>query len=112
MNRKNIYNTKESGVFHFMIFKNREDFTAVCLDLDLVEYGKNFKSLQNSIQEAAISYLKAVKIKNLPDSYLNKPPKQEYLKKLDNINFTKKIECFETSAFVNQSYKGNNYCYA
>jgi len=67
------YNTKERGVFHFIITKHKDDdFIAVCLNLDIVEYGKDPKALRESITEAAFSYLETVRTKDLSDKNLNK----------------------------------------
>ena len=82
---KIVYNTKESGIFHFIVFKDKDDYTAVCLNLNIVEYGKNPEELKKSIQEAAFSHLGAIRKKNLPDKYLNIPAPKRYWDKLKEV---------------------------
>ncbi len=76
---KGQYNTKEQGLFNFLIYKEDGDYVAVCLNLDIVEYGKDPHKLMESIQEAAASHLEAVRKKNLPDDYLNISTDKKYL---------------------------------
>jgi len=86
---KYTYNTKEKGVFYFLILKDKDndDFIAVCLNLDIVEYGKNPETLKESITEAAFSYLEAVRAKNLSDDNLNKFAPDKYLNSfLDEVD--------------------------
>jgi len=74
-----IYNTKEKGIFYFLIFKEKDkDFAAVCLNLDIVEYGNNPEILLESIKEAAFSHLGAVRKNKLSDDNLNKVAPQKY----------------------------------
>jgi hypothetical protein len=62
---KVTYNTKKNGLFRFLVFQNQDkDYEGVCLELNIVEFGKNPDKLMESIQEA-------VKKKNLPDDCLN-----------------------------------------
>jgi hypothetical protein len=79
-------NTKEKGIFRFILFKEKAEYVAVCLDLNIIEYGKNPKELGESIVEAAFSYLESVKSKNLSDEYLNQPAPDKYWKKMSKIN--------------------------
>lgn len=80
-----FYNTKEQGVLHFIYFKEGSEHVAVCLNFDLVEYGKNPEELRKSIEEAAQSYLEAVKKTKLPDDYLNVPTNPKYIQILKDI---------------------------
>jgi len=80
-----IYNTKEKGYFHYMIYKEGNEYVAVCLDFNLVEYGLDYKELEKSIVEAARSYLNAVRKKKLPDGYLNLPAEKKYIEKLKEM---------------------------
>ena len=78
MNLPAVYNTKERGRFYFIIFKEKEDFIAVCLNLNIIEYGKSPEKLKNSIEEAAQSHLKTIREKNLSDDNLNIPADKKY----------------------------------
>lgn len=80
---KLIYNTKERGIFYFLTFKDKDSgFVAVCLNLNIIEYGKDPEILKASITEAAFSYLEAVRAKNLSDENLNKIVPEKYLNAL------------------------------
>lgn len=72
-------NTKKSGALQFIVFREDDgDYCAVCLTLDLVEWGKDPSVLLNSIVEAAHSYVEGVIEHDLPDELLNKPASKMY----------------------------------
>ncbi len=71
-------NTKKKGVFYFILTKEGRDFIAVCLNLNIIEYGKNPEELKKSIQEAAFSHLEAVRDHDLSDEYLNVMAPKKY----------------------------------
>ena len=83
------WNTKEKGSFYFLLYKEKNDYVAVCLNLNLIEYGKNPKELWISIKEAAFAHLGAVRKKNLPDELLNSFAPQKFWKKLDDLRLKK-----------------------
>lgn len=87
-----IYNTKKRGVLIYIIYKEDEDYVAVCLNFNLVEYGKDPERLKKSIEEAALSYLKSVRKKNLPDEYLNLTPDDKHTKILKEIEFHEEVK--------------------
>ena len=78
-------NNKNKGFLRFLICKEGKDFVAVCLDLNLIEYGKDPLELQKSIEEAAVSYLETVKKEKLPDSFLNQSAPEKYWKKWEKF---------------------------
>jgi len=80
-------NTKEAGQFRFIIYKRPGDkyFTGVCLDLDIVEKGKDPVFLRKSLEEATQGYLEAVKKNDLPDYLLNRPSPKKYWKILKEL---------------------------
>jgi hypothetical protein len=80
-----VYNTKEKGVLHFVFYKDGDDYVGVCLNFDIVEYGKDLKELQKSVQEAAQSYLLAVNKKKASDDCLNICTDKKHLKVLSEI---------------------------
>ncbi len=117
-----VYNTKKSGVLHFILYKERLEYVAACLNFDLVEYGKNPEELKRSIYEAAKSYLKAVRKKKLSDKYLNLPVDKKYLDILEKINIDKLFRKLATKkkhsdqklspfSYTNQPYKNNSLSY-
>jgi len=73
------YNTKKNGLLTFLIFKDGDDYCAVCMNLNIVEYGKDPKELKNSIEEAARSYVLSIRSKNLSDDLLNQIPEAKYI---------------------------------
>lgn len=77
---KAFYNTKKQGVLQFLVFKEKEDFVGVCLNLNIIEYGNNPEKLMKSIVEAAQSLIEGVKSKKLPDDCLNQPAPLKYWK--------------------------------
>ena len=84
--KQKFQNTKKRGLFRFVIFKERDgDYCAVCLDLNIVEYGKNPDELQKSIHEAAFSYLEAVRKEKLSDEFLNKPAPKKFWDKTTKL---------------------------
>lgn len=79
---KAIYNTKKKGAFHFIVYKEGQDYIAVCLNLNLIEYGKSAEEVKTSIEEAAFTHLETVRKEKLPDEYLNIPAPVKYWEKL------------------------------
>lgn len=88
---KAYLNTKDKGFFTYIMYKEDEDYVAVCLNLNLVEYDSDPKKLKHSIEEASLSYLKTVKTKKLPDDYLNQIPEKRFLDKLKEIEYTSEL---------------------
>lgn len=72
-------NTKEKGVLHFYVLQkgSKDEYIAVCWNFNLIEYGPNPEELLESIQEGALSYLKAVRTKKLSNEYLNQSPPKD-----------------------------------
>ncbi len=61
------------------LFKEKDgDYCAVCLNLDLIEWGKDPQELVESMREAIQSYVGGVIDKNLPDELLNRPAPEKY----------------------------------
>ncbi len=75
------YNTKDSGIMQFLIYKNGNDYVGVCLNFGIEEYGDDPLKLKKSIFEAAQSYLESVKKKGLSDEYLNVVPEKEWIER-------------------------------
>jgi len=85
-------------VFRVFAYKDVDGtFTAVCLDLDIIEEG--FSTLQQavlSINEAIDSHLMAVTRRGFPKELLNRPAPKEYWDKLKE--FTRPTS-FSTTPF-------------
>lgn len=74
-------------VFRVLVYKEADEtYTAVCLDLDIVE--ENHQTLQQatmSINEAVESHLKAAGEIGFPKELINRPAPKEYWRKLSEI---------------------------
>lgn len=82
-------NTKERGLFRFIVYKKVGDknYTGVCLDLDIIEENKDPIILRKSLEEAAQGYLEVVCKNKLDDKLLSKSAPKQYwqiLKDLEN----------------------------
>lgn len=75
-------NTKKMGILHFLIYKEpvSEEYTGVCLELGLLEVGKNPDYLKQSLIDAAKGFVHTIIKEDLPDDFLNVPPAKEYEK--------------------------------
>lgn len=102
-------NTKEKGIFRFIVYKEKMDFVGVCLDLNIVEFGSDPEKTLKSVKEAASSYLEAVRSENLPDEYLNRPAPQKYWRKLKIIQSRAFIEQPKRSTLLD--FKPNQACF-
>ena len=108
-----LRNTKERGLFRFIVFKEKDDdYCAVCLDLNIVEYGKDPEMLKKSIFEAAFSYLEAVRKENLSDEFLNKPaPKRFWNKAMKQSALFCQCELPQKSLLTTVNFaKNNSFC--
>ena len=72
------YNTKESGLIEYLVYKEGNSYVGVCLSFDIVEEGNDPNKLMLSIQEAAELYLKVVRERNLSDELLNRHTEEKY----------------------------------
>ncbi|MBI2616614.1 hypothetical protein HYW55_00595 [Candidatus Gottesmanbacteria bacterium] len=97
---KTYLNTKDKGFFTYIMYKEDEDYVAVCLNLNLVEYDSDPKKLKQSIEEASLSYLKTVRKKKLSEDYLNQIPEKRFLDKLKEIEYA--------SELINRSFNKKN----
>ena len=85
---KTIYKGKKKGAFCFIVYKEGQDYIAVCLNLNLIEYGKSAEKVKASIEEAAFAHLETVRKEKLPDQYLNIPAPEKYWNKLNEAQLT------------------------
>ena len=84
----------------FIAYEEKDGtFTSVCLDLDLVEEGHT--SMQEailSINEAAMTHLKAAGERGFPKELINRPAPNEYWEKLNEMS-TPKIKPISSRPF-------------
>jgi len=97
MNNIEVWNTKEKGVFKFVIYLDGKHFVGVCLTLNIIEESKNPHQLLNHLIEAAFGHLEVVRKENLDDALLNRHAPKEYWEKYYSVSkdkmdkFLKKI---------------------
>ena len=108
-------NTKTKGSVEVFIFQEKDgDFCAVCLNLNLIEWGKDPEELTHSIKEAVESYVNGVISKNLSDDLLNRPAPEKYWKKArKNVNLMVSIPKEEVKSdyfkFINRPYSHGSF---
>lgn len=79
---KSIYmtNTKKSGLARIIIFPEKKQFVAVCLDFDLIEEAKTREEAEEQIKEAVVGYIQNVCKNNMEDKLLNRHAPKKYWK--------------------------------
>jgi len=75
---KKTKNTKQYGLARVFIFPSAGKFTAVCLDLDLVEEADTKSEALAQIKEAVSGYLANAAKNNLDNDVLNRPAPKKY----------------------------------
>lgn len=75
---KKAKNTRKYGLARVFIFPSAGKFTAVCLDLDLIEEADTKSEALAQIKEAVSGYLANAAKNNLDDSVLNRPAPKKY----------------------------------
>lgn len=78
--------THKNFIFRVFAYKDDDTYTAVCMDLDIVE--ENHQSLQQavlSINEAIDSYMKSAAKLGFPKELTNRPAPKLYWKKLNEF---------------------------
>lgn len=76
-------NTKKQGVIRFFIYKERKKYIGVCLDLDIVEEGKDIEKIKESLTEAVRGYIETVTKEKMDDNLLNRPAPKIYWEKYE-----------------------------
>jgi predicted RNase H-like HicB family nuclease len=97
-------NTKTSGAVNFIIYKDTKgsDYTAVCLDFDIVEHGSDPNALRESIEEAAQLHIETIVDMNLNEKLLNRRAPEIYWNRARRA-----VAAYEESLEKN-SLKGTN----
>ena len=86
MNNVEVWNTKEKGVFKFVIYPEGRRFIGVCLTLNIIEESKNPHQLLENLKEAAFGHLEVVRKENLDDALLNRHAPKEYWEKYYSVS--------------------------
>lgn len=80
-----MWNTKEKGLIHFVIFPQKRQFIGVCLDFNIIEEGENPQKLIESLEETASGHIEVVIGENLSDELLNRRAPKKYWDKYKEI---------------------------
>lgn len=78
-------NTYRTGIATVIIYPEKDLFTAVCLEFDLVRQSGNFKEVKRAIDSALKSHVEAIIKNKLPEDLLNRPAPKEYWVKASEI---------------------------
>lgn len=101
----------EKFVFRVFVYKEADEtYTAVCLDLDIVE--ENHQSLQQAvigINEAIESHLKAAAKLDFPKELLHRPAPKMYWKKLNELISPTQPTITPFQYFTTQNGQGRLY---
>jgi|CXWL01.1.fsa_nt_gi hypothetical protein len=77
---------KRNFVFRVFVYKDDATFTAVCLDLDIVEEGhKTLQQAVLSIKDGIDSHMSAAAELGFPNELIKRPAPEKYWKKLDEV---------------------------
>ncbi len=92
MKDKEIYNTKQKGVFKFVAYPEGNIFVGVCLTLNIIEEGKNPQKLLESLKNAAFDHLEVVRKENLSDDLLNRHAPKKYWDQYYTVYFLNNVK--------------------
>ena len=71
-------NTKEKGKFHFLIYGSKDKYTAICLELGLIEQATTLAQVKDRINNGARAIIETTIKQNLPLENLNQRPTFKY----------------------------------
>lgn len=81
--RLRFQNTKNKGLFVFLVYPEDKKFIGVCLTLNIVEEGENPQEILKNLIGAAFGHLEVVRKENLSDDLLNRPASKKYWDKYE-----------------------------
>jgi hypothetical protein len=95
-------NTKKFGKLRFVVYKEKNQFVGVCLELDEIVIENSIEKAANRIFEASKGYVETVIKENLSDELLNqRAPIKYYIK-----YYTSKIKRDMSKTFETPVIKG------
>ena len=98
-------NTKKFGKLRFVVYKSKDQYIGVCLELDEVITEESIEKAANRIIEACKGYVETVIKENLSDDLLNQRAPLKYYIRYYLGNFTQNISrTFETPV-INGMFK-------
>lgn len=83
-------NTRKKGAVKIFIYPEKDKYIAVCLDLDIIEEGKDPQKLIESVKEGVEAYVEAVCKEGLDSKLLDRKAPKKYWN-----NYYKYLEYFE-----------------
>ncbi|MDA2922923.1 hypothetical protein MYX07_06700 [Patescibacteria group bacterium AH-259-L07] len=81
--KQKMRNTKKQGMLEIFVYPEGKQFVGVCLTFNIVDVGKDPRTLLDSLTKAALGHVQVVIKKNLSDDLLNRPAPQEYWDKYE-----------------------------
>ncbi len=78
-------NTYKRGNARVLVYKEGSKYVGVCLEFDLVIYGKKLAETVTCIKEMVEGYLANAKENNLPVDVLNRPAPKKYWNKYNEF---------------------------
>ena|ERR1035437_4236207 len=83
-------NTPQKGSVRYIVFKDKDTWYAVALELNIVESGDDPRIALNNLFDAVVGYVESCrKVRGARVSPLNQKPDAEYEKLWSNINSNK-----------------------
>lgn len=111
-----IMENKQNKKFTFrcMIYREKDEtYTAVCLDLDIVEEGHtSSEEARLSIQDAIDSHMQAVAKMGFPKELIFRPAPKEYWDILTKMSIRKLSQPLGALQLVTVDSPSSNLCYA
>ncbi len=104
----NKSNTKKHGLARIFVFPEKGKYTAVCLDLDIVEEAATKEDVLAQITEAVAGYVENAIKNNLDDEVLNRPAPKEYWDLFEK--YLKWISSRKEEIKVPNSVKNSSFC--
>ncbi|TSC93112.1 MAG: hypothetical protein Athens101428_739 [Candidatus Berkelbacteria bacterium Athens1014_28] len=71
-------NTYKKGTLNLFIYPDKNHFTGVCLELDIIVEGKSAYEVRQELFDGVSSYVETIIKNKLPESLLNRPAPKEY----------------------------------
>jgi predicted RNase H-like HicB family nuclease len=104
----NKTNTKQHGLARIFVFPEKNNYVAVCLDLDIIEEAATREDVLAQINEAVIGYIENAIKNNLDDKVLNRPAPKEYWDLFEK--YLKWISPRKEEIKVSNNIKNSSFC--
>lgn len=78
-------NTYQQGSVSMIAYKEGDLYTAVCLELDIIEQDKNLDVAIMNLQESVRLYIETIVDEKFGEQHLNRPAPEKYWTIMENI---------------------------